>query len=131
VQVEEGRAALAQPRCASGGAGSAAAGGDAGTVGGRVDMEYYRLRELYLQGIRAAIADSERAFEVAEAERRKVLAEYEKVRREYRAIETMKERRMQEHRKAWFKEEEKATDDIVSSRAGTTATVGGIHEKTG
>ena len=79
-------------------------------------IEYYRSRELYLGRIRRRVSELEQEFEEAEKERKKVLIEYTRAEREYRVVQTIQEKRLNEYRKNWFKEENKEIDDIVNAR---------------
>ena len=83
---------------------------------GGTDIEYYQARELYLGRIRHKIKEQEQELEEAELERKKVLTHYTKARQEYRAVQILKDKRLREYRRAWFKEEDKEIDDIVNAR---------------
>lgn len=80
------------------------------------DMDYHLSRSLYLGRIEEKTRELRQDLDNANIRKEEVLKTYTEVRREYEAINKIKEKRVAEYRKEWFREEAKEIDDIANSR---------------
>lgn len=80
------------------------------------DMDYHLSRALYLGRIEDKTRELQQDLTQAYDRKEEVLKTYTEARREYEAINKIKEKRVAEYRKEWFREEAKEIDDIANSR---------------